>query len=138
MKAIDSEIFTGKVSIDQRNRRLNAFKNGRLQVLLASIRVTSTGLNIPQANVAIIVEPSWKYSEIEQAYSRILRPQTKGQPKVYLIRNKGLIDMYLWQHCVSKQKASAEVLDYQENQKTGGWTHWKDFIVEMLKEEGLM
>jgi len=135
---IESQIFTGKVSIDKRNKQLEAFRRGKLQVLLASIRVTDTGLNIPEANVAIIVEPSWKYSEIEQAFSRILRPQTVGQPKVYLIRNKGLIDMYLWQHCVEKRKANAEVIDYRENDRSGKWTHWKDFIMAMLKEEGLL
>lgn len=136
-KNIDSEIFTGRVDIDSRNKRLGLFRNGKLNVLLASINVTDTGLNIPEANAAIICEPAWKFSIIEQAYCRILRPQTKGYPVVYLVRNEGTIDQYLWQHCMSKKGAIEEGLERKEDVEKHEWVHWKDFIIKMLTAEGL-
>ncbi len=135
--SIDNEIFTGKVDIDSRNKRLGLFRKGNMNVLLASINVTDTGLNIPEANAAIICEPAWKFSTIEQAYCRILRPQTKGSPVVYLIRNEGTIDQYLWQHCMSKKGAIEEGLERKEDVEKHDWVHWKDFIVKMLMAEGL-
>ena len=136
-KNIESEIFTGRVDIDSRNKRLGLFRNGKLNVLLASINVTDTGLNIPEANAAIICEPAWKFSIIEQAYCRILRPQTKGSPVVYLVRNEGTIDQYLWQHCMSKKGAIEEGLERKEDVEKHEWVHWRDFIIRMLTAEGL-
>ncbi|MFH0874754.1 MAG: SNF2-related protein [archaeon] len=134
---IESVVFTGKINIDKRNKRLDDFKYNGINVMLASINVTDTGLNIPQANIAIIAEADWKWSKIDQAYSRILRPQTKESPTVYCIHTNGTIDNYLWQHAYRKKDAIDEALEGREDIKKEKWVHWKDFIVEMLEQEGL-
>lgn len=133
---ISSFVFTGKQTIEVRNKSLDAFKFGKTNVLLASINVTDTGLNIPQANSAIMVDPDWKYSKLEQAFSRILRPQSTGKPKVYFLRNKGMIDEYMHQHCMRKKGANGEVLD-KKNWEKAEWEHWKDMTIRMLKDAGL-
>lgn len=134
---ISAKTFTGKIPIDKRNKRLDAFKNGNVNVLLSSINVTDTGLNIPEANIAIIVEADWKWSKIDQAYCRILRPQTKERPTVYCLHTKGTIDEYLWQHAYRKKDAIDETLEGKTDIMKGDWVHWKDFIVSMLRAEGL-
>lgn len=135
---IRAETFTGDTGIDKRNKILDEFREGSLNVLLATINVIDTGLNIPQAKAAVFVEPDWKYSKIEQAYRRLLRPQTKKAPVIYLIQNLGTIDQYLWQHCMTKKTAIEEALERKEDVEKQEWTHWKDFIISMLKQEGLM
>lgn len=134
---IESVVFTGKVNIDKRNKRLDDFKHNGINVMLASINVTDTGLNIPQANIAVIAEADWKWSKIDQAYSRILRPQTKESPTVYCVHTNGTIDNYLWQHAYRKKDAIDETLEGRQDITKEKWVHWKDFIIEMLKAEGL-
>ena len=66
-----------------------------------------------------------------------MRPQTKESPTVYCVHTNGTIDNYLWQHAYRKKGAIDETLEGKQDVTKEKWVHWKDFIIEMLKAEGL-
>ena len=118
---------------------LEDFKFNGVPVLLATTTCGETGLNIPQASTVIMTDTSWTPSKQRQAYSRILRPQQKKEPKVFLLRNKGTIDEYMQQLMDVKQDAIDNGIDHQEsNFKPEEWLSYRDFSYKMLQEEGLI
>ena len=136
---IDARLFTGEQPIPVRNASLEDFKFNGIPVLLATTTCGETGLNIPQASTVIMTDTSWTPSKQRQAYSRILRPQQKKQPKVFLLRNKGTIDEYMQQLMDVKQDAIENGIDHQESSfNPEEWLSYRDFSYKMLREEGLI
>ncbi len=135
---IPSHVFIGEQGIENRNDLLDDFKNNGTNVLLATTTCGGTGLNIPQANVVVIADTSWTPARQIQAYSRILRPQQKKQPKIFLLRCDGTIDMYMRQLMNEKANAINQGIDYSEYEEIDmkKWLSYRDFTIKMLKDEG--
>jgi superfamily II DNA or RNA helicase len=135
---VKSHLFIGDQGIKERNILLNDFRNNGTNVLLATTSCGEVGLNIPEANVVVLADTSWTPSKQIQAYSRILRPQQKKKPKIFLLRAVGTIDEYMSQLMAAKSEAIDEGIDYQEAAAFDPkkWLSYKDFTIKMLKEEG--
>lgn len=135
---IKAHLFIGQQGIKERNILLNDFRNNGTNVLLATTSCGEVGLNIPEANVVVLADTSWTPSKQIQAYSRILRPQQKKTPKIFLLRAIGTIDEYMSQLMAAKSEAIDEGIDYQEAAAfdAGKWLSYKDFTIKMLREEG--
>jgi len=63
----------GSVSVDERNRRLDAFRTKNYTILLATKRVGGVGLNLTEATRMIIMDPWWNAAVEVQAFARIRR-----------------------------------------------------------------
>ena len=135
---IASHVFIGEQGIDDRNELLDDFKNNGTNVLLATTTCGGTGLNIPEANVVVIADTSWTPARQIQAYSRILRPQQKKQPKIFLLRLAGTIDMYMRQLMNAKSNAINQGIDHSDYEEIDmkKWLSYRDFTIKMLKDEG--
>jgi ERCC4-related helicase len=135
---IKSHLFVGQQGIKERNILLDDFRHNGTNVLLATTTCGENGLNIPEANVVVLADTSWTPSKQIQAYSRILRPQQKKTPKIFLLRARGTIDEYMQQLMDAKSEAIDEGIDYQEAQEFDPkkWLSYKDFTIKMLREEG--
>jgi DNA excision repair protein ERCC-6 len=134
---IASGVFTGQVEIAKRNQILDKFESAEnFNVLLCSINVIKEGINIPTGSMVIIVDLDWTYQKLEQAYSRVLRPETKRSPKVFMLYYKGFIDQYLWQHIRAKKSAVLEGVDHRTDVEEVKWVHWKEFTINMLQDLG--
>jgi SNF2 family DNA or RNA helicase len=136
--SIASHVFIGEQGIEDRNDLLDDFKNNGTDVLLATTTCGGTGLNIPEANVVVIADTSWTPARQIQAYSRILRPQQKKQPRIFLLRCDGTIDMYMRQLMNAKTNAINQGIDHDayEEIDMSKWLSYRDFTVKMLKDEG--
>jgi SNF2 family DNA or RNA helicase len=137
---IKAHLFIGQQGIKERNILLDDFRYNGTGVLLATTSCGENGLNIPEANVVVLADTSWTPSKQIQAYSRILRPQQKRTPRIYLLRAQGTIDEYMQQLMDSKSEAIGEVIDYQEASEFDPekWLSYKDFTIKMLREEGYL
>jgi SNF2 family DNA or RNA helicase len=135
---IPSHVFIGEQGIEDRNDLLDDFKNNGTNVLLATTTCGGTGLNIPEANVVVIADTSWTPARQIQAYSRILRPQQKKQPRITLLRCDGTIDMYMRQLMNAKSNAINQGIDHSEYEEIDmkKWLSYRDFTIKMLKDEG--
>ena len=68
----DSVLVHGKV-IQERKKLFNSFNTGKVKLMFLTTGVGSCGLNLTVANRAILFEPSWNFSEDDQAIGRICR-----------------------------------------------------------------
>ena len=79
--------ITHKTPKDERKEVLNGFKTGRFRALVSS-QVLDEGIDVPDANVAIIVSGSASQREYIQRLGRILRPARGKKAVLYELISK--------------------------------------------------
>lgn len=110
---VESLVFHGGQNIKARTRELNRqFRYGSVPVLLASLGVTQTGLNIPQANYVIFYDRAWDATTENQAGARVLRPQQESEVDFEYLHLAGGIDIYQAQMVAHKQDSISAGLDW--------------------------
>jgi len=77
-KRLNAYLLTGEVPVDIRRRTLNRFKEESSGVLVVTT-VGDEGLDIPDADVGIIVSGTGSRRQFIQRLGRILRPKEKGK-----------------------------------------------------------
>lgn len=115
-------LITGSVSLSRskvtgvsaRDKRLNEFRDGDSQLLVATTTCFAEGLNVPQAGTVIFDSFPWTPSVQQQAWSRVLRPAQKHDPvEIHLVGMLGTIDDYLSAINALKRAAVGEGIDYE-------------------------
>lgn len=80
--------LTAEIGRDERARVLAAFASGELRVI-ASARVLNEGVDVPDADVAVIVGGSQGQREYVQRVGRVLRPVAGKEAVVYNVVTRG-------------------------------------------------
>lgn len=109
---VECIVYHGKRSAQQRRADLKRFRHGSAQVAFASYGVTRAGLDLYQANTAILGTRSWSDREEDQAIRRLLRPQQTRPVTVEKPHLVGGIDFYQDQLCQWKASAASAGLDW--------------------------
>ena len=111
---VESVIFHGGMSIEERTAQLDArFRYGPAPVLLASLGVTQTGLNIPQADRILFYNRAWAAKTEDQAGGRVLRPQQLSDDVLFeYLHLRGSIDLYQGQMVDFKMDSISAGLDW--------------------------
>jgi hypothetical protein len=109
---VDAVVYHGEVSQAARRAGLKRFRHGEANVLLASYGVTRAGLDLYQANHAILATRSWSDREEDQAIRRLLRPQQRQAVTVDKPHLRGGIDVYQDQLVAWKASAANAGLDW--------------------------
>lgn len=84
-------VITAEVSARERNAILDKFRAGRLRAIV-SARVLNEGIDVPEANVAIVVGGSLGAREHVQRIGRILRPSPGKVAIAYELVTLGTLD----------------------------------------------
>jgi superfamily II DNA or RNA helicase len=84
-------VITAEVSRREREAILTAFRDRRVRAI-ASARVLNEGVDVPDANVAIIAAGSLGVREHVQRIGRILRPALGKRAIAYELVTMGTID----------------------------------------------
>jgi len=113
-KDITTYQVSGKISnMEKRQLIVDTFaKQPAGAILVGSLGILDVGLNIPEADVCIIVHPHWNYTKMEQAWGRMLRPKSRGQKMVHVFVQDGTIDNYVWLIASMKKQNTGKVLDH--------------------------
>jgi len=84
-KALNAHLLTGEIPVDQRRSVLNQYKSAPSGVLVVTT-VGDEGLDIPDANVGILVSGTGSRRQFIQRLGRLLRPKKDGgEAKLYEI-----------------------------------------------------
>lgn len=130
---ISNLVFTGEETITKRTEKLNErIRNGKDQVMLASLGVTQDGLNLPMLNSVIFYNRSYKSREEFQAIYRLIRPQQKSEVSCHFLHLKGSIDEYMGQLIKWKTLASEAGLDYGEQNDNEDFVHFDAFVYRFI------
>ena len=112
-RGISPVVFHGKMDIETRTQQLDAeFRFGNSPTLLASLGVTQTGLNIPQADTVLFYNRAWTAKTETQAGGRVLRPQQTNDVNFEYLHLKGSIDLYQGQMVAHKFDSIHAGLDW--------------------------
>jgi SNF2 family DNA or RNA helicase len=88
-RKISFTTILGEDNVEEREENIKNFKNLDIDILLASSRVASEGLNLTEANNVIFLNRWWNPSSNNQARDRVNR---LGQKKIVYIYNLYCID----------------------------------------------
>ncbi|MGY1709138.1 DEAD/DEAH box helicase [Geodermatophilus sp. SYSU D00758] len=76
--------FTSGLRRWQRTQRLADFKSGRVRVLAAP-RVLDEGIDVPQADVGVILATTKTRRQMIQRMGRVIRPKADGRPATFIV-----------------------------------------------------
>ena len=76
--------YTSDLKREERISRLEAFRNGNIKVLIAP-KILDEGVDVPEADVGIIVSASRSRRQMIQRMGRIIRPKTDGRSATFFI-----------------------------------------------------
>lgn len=103
----DTYIHHGGLGVKARYQNLAAWRDSEKGVLLCTIKATSVGLNLVEANRQVFYGLSYNASDLDQAEARLWRGgQTKPVFTHYLL-GKGMIDEAVY-HMTRRKKQVAE------------------------------
>jgi len=81
---IKAEEFSSGISKEDRKNRLEEFKNGTIKVLCAP-RVLDEGVDLPEADMGIILASTKTKRQMIQRMGRIIRPKMDGRSATFII-----------------------------------------------------
>jgi hypothetical protein len=112
-RGIDAVTLHGGKAIKPRTKELDdKFRFGSVTELVATLGVSQTGLNIPQACRVIMLDRDWSAKTEEQAIARVLRPQQTRDVLVVYLRHPGSVDDYQAQMVNFKKDTARAGLDW--------------------------
>ena len=74
----------GGVAMGVRAEAVQAFRQGKTGILVATLGVLAEGWNLPEGHCEIFAEIDWNPATVEQALYRVLRPQQKREVHLYM------------------------------------------------------
>lgn len=111
-RGIEAVPFHGKLPIVARTRAMNTrFRRGPAPVMVATIGVCQTGLNLWAADRALYLCRTWLWKDVVQTMGRLLRPQQTSHVIFEFFNLKGTIDCYQAQMLAHKRDAANATLD---------------------------
>ena len=133
-EGIRVDLIDGKVDISDRAAIIDNFMAKKFDVLLATIGTFDTGINIPHASYCALVQPFWNWSESSQAFSRMIRPASRGPRTVdFWVLTSG-IEKYVRQLMDMKKVNTEYVLDYGPTPPEMKWVYWGQAVQEMFND----
>ena len=131
---IRTAVIDGAVGKNRRNEIISNFRKGDVDVICATIGTFDVGINIPTASYCAIIMPTWNWSDMEQAYSRMIRPQSVGTRTVDIYFAKNTIEDYVRQLVEMKRFNQEYVIDYGPRPPDQEWFKWTDAVESMFKD----
>jgi superfamily II DNA or RNA helicase len=98
-------------SRSERHELIAQFREQNYNILWAGIGALAEGMNIPEANHGIILDPGWEPSKAMQAAFRMVRPQQTKEVNIHFMMHEGAIDEYMTALCYLKARSHDEGID---------------------------
>jgi len=101
----------GRDSLESRQIAVDAFQNGKLQVLACGILAAGVGLNLTAADQVVFAERAWRPADHEQAEDRLHRIGQKRCVNVWFLDAEGTIDEDVRDLQRVKREAISQTID---------------------------
>ena len=108
---ITIDTITGDTALDDRQRIVDDFQIGKIQVIVGSIRACGMGLNLTRTSNVIFGELDWTPAMISQAEDRTHRIGQKNAVLSQLVVFDDSIDAMLAKKIVEKEKMIESIFE---------------------------
>jgi superfamily II DNA or RNA helicase len=126
-----------KLNPNQRFTLIDSFrKQEGAACIVGTVNNLGKGFNLANADVIIMSDIPWSPLLYSQSVGRILRPDQEGNPEVFLVMNKYMIDMYKFDTIMSKLNMIKKHIDQDHTIKDED-THkvdYQQFILDLLQK----
>lgn len=102
-------LITGQTKDEERQKVVDDFQNGKLDVVIGSIGACGTGITLTAGTIEIFMDEPWNRANKEQAEDRCHRVGTKENVTIYTLLCKNTIDEKIHE-LVYKKGAMADML----------------------------
>ena len=85
-------MLVGTMTRTKRDESIAAFRSGRVRFLLMTLGVGGLGLDLPEGDVIIVLEPWWNPARIRQAIARLQRDDRDKQISAIHLIAKGTLE----------------------------------------------
>jgi SNF2 family DNA or RNA helicase len=87
--------YCGRNSEEEKKNHIEAFQQGKISILLATISSGGVGLNLTAGSRVLIVDPWWNDALLRQADSRIFRIGQQKDCHVAILIGEGSVEEYM-------------------------------------------
>jgi len=101
----------GSISMEERERRFESFRQGKKRILLCQIKIAETGIELGKANTAIYYSLPTSSLAWSQSQDRILGDLTKKGVLILSLISEGTIDEAVYEALQSKDQHGIAFLD---------------------------
>ena len=116
MKMYAFRVMTGETSYDDRQNMVNAFQEGKLEILLMTTKTGGFGINLTRASRVIIVDLSLNPANDEQAVRRAWRVGQQHVVHIYRIMAATTVEESTYRNQCNKTSLFYSIVDERETQ----------------------
>jgi len=128
-------LLSNKMTPSARYKVIENFRKTPNSVAVGNIGILGKSFNLEQADVVIMSDIPWSPAFYEQAIGRILRPDQTGNPEVYVIFNRFMIDQYKFEVISSKRKTIDKYLkDKDVSVEETKHISYRDFLQLVIRK----
>jgi SNF2 family DNA or RNA helicase len=111
-KSIKHGLITGAIDVDERQRYMDAFQNGKLQYMLCTTGAGGTGITLTAADTAVYLQRPWSMIESEQSEGRVRRIGSEIHDSITIIDyvSSGTIDEVVIEAIEKKSNLLQDIL----------------------------
>ncbi|QQO90087.1 putative global transcription activator [Bacillus phage BSTP8] len=113
-KDISFRSIHGDIDSESRTKAADDFRNGKVKVMLGTIKAMSEGLNLQTASTMIFTDKSYVPADNEQAIARIDRLGQKRSPIIYHLKTVGTVEEMIDETLAKKQDIIDEASAIEE------------------------
>lgn len=106
----DAVTVTGRNSMMEKQAAVDAFQEGRAQLIICSIRAAGVGLTLTASSNVAFVEFPWTYADCCQCEDRAHRIGQKDNVTCYYLIGRHTIDRTLYNIIYKKQSIAAQIM----------------------------
>lgn len=106
-----TEIITGDISLDRRNKTVQDFQEGKIKILICSLTAASTGLTLTYSSLMYFVELPFNSGIALQAEDRIYRISQQNPVLINYLVSLTTLDYVLWTLICEKENITSQILD---------------------------
>ena len=107
--------ITGDTKDTDRQKNVEAFQDGRAEIIIGTTAAMGTGLTLTAGRVIIMLDEPWSMALREQAVDRCHRIGQNNNVTIYTIMCKGTIDEKIHKLVYEKGKMSDRIVDNSGN-----------------------
>lgn len=106
----DAVTVTGRNSMMEKQAAVDAFQDGRAQLIICSIKAAGVGLTLTASSNVAFVEFPWTYADCCQCEDRAHRIGQKDNVTCYYLIGRRTIDRTLYNIIYKKQSIAAQIM----------------------------
>lgn len=103
--------ITGDTKDSDRQKNIDAFQDGRAEIVVGTIGACGTGITLHRAEVVIFLDHPWNRANYEQAVDRAHRIGQTKNVTIYNLLCKNTIDERIWELVKRKGELSDQIVD---------------------------